>query len=160
MLGEKAEAPMDGWGGISEGDTEKSTAKRLGLLSKQGLSDGKTGPADAMPGNWINKDLGEKPNNERLHDELDFDCTDPDATCGENTVCEDGVRDLRSQEGEPTWTTVCAGEPKLIGMVVGVFDNFGSVYVWVVPHDEMDETATGEIPPHGVAGPQELLDIV
>jgi hypothetical protein len=56
MLGEKAEAPKDGWGGISEGGREKSTANRLGLLrSKQGLieiaNDGQAGPVGAGPGN-------------------------------------------------------------------------------------------------------------
>jgi len=54
MLGEKAEAPMDGWEAIPEGDIEKSTANRLGLLScRQGLieiGDGEAGPTDARPG--------------------------------------------------------------------------------------------------------------
>ena len=55
MLGENADAPIDGWV-ISEGDIEKSTANRLGLLTcRQGLSVGETGPADAKPGKSINK---------------------------------------------------------------------------------------------------------
>ena len=57
MLGENADAPIDGWG-ISEGDIEKSTANRLGLLTcRQGLSVGETGPVDAKPGKSINKGL-------------------------------------------------------------------------------------------------------
>jgi hypothetical protein len=64
MLGEKAEAPMDGWEGISEGGREKSTANRFGLLSsRQGLIEivegGDAGPTDATPGNQINKGLCE-----------------------------------------------------------------------------------------------------
>jgi hypothetical protein len=54
MLGENAEAPVDGWEAISEGDIEKSTANRLGLLScRHGLieiGDGEAGPTDARPG--------------------------------------------------------------------------------------------------------------
>jgi hypothetical protein len=91
MLGEKAEAPMAGWEGISEGGREKSTANRFGLLSsRQGLIEivegGDAGPTDATPGNQINKGFVRNSDNERLRDELEFDATDSDATYGENTV--------------------------------------------------------------------------